>query len=57
MMKEIFYNLMQNLCWLLELIHDNMFPSSIHLFYPSLKWEILYENERAKKAGGKTWKL
>ena len=51
-MKLLFYKLMMLICFGLESIHDS-FSIDKSLFYPSLKWEILYRDELEKKAGGK----
>ncbi|KKM04450.1 hypothetical protein LCGC14_1764080 [marine sediment metagenome] len=51
-MKLLFYNLMRHLCWLLEDIHDTSSKTN-YSFYPSLKWEILYDIEVIKKINKK----
>ena len=51
-MKILFYNLMRHLCWLLEDIHDASSKTN-YSFYPSLKWECLYEIEVIKKINKK----
>lgn len=43
---------MRHLCWLLEDIHDTSSKTN-YSFYPSLKWEILYDIEVIKKINKK----
>jgi len=50
-MKKIFYYLMRKICWILEDIHD-FFSKDKSSFYPSYKWEILYEITKIKKIKG-----
>lgn len=47
-MKKLFYIFMMQICWLLEDICDNIFGTKAYKFYPSRKWEILYEEEDEK---------
>ena len=51
-MRQLFYVFTMHFCWFLESIHDK-FSINYSSFYPSLKWEILYDKERMKKTGGK----
>ena len=51
-MRLLFYGFMRHLCWLIEDIH-NIFSNDISSFYPSMKWEILYDGEQVKR--GKKW--
>ena len=46
-MRLLFYGIIMNICWLVESIHDK-FSKDDSLFYPSIRWEILYDEELKK---------